>query len=406
MEMLITLVAGVAIGFTIAWFVFGRSKGVPRDQYDCLLKEKTDLSDKVLGLVGDVSRLETEKSNLQGKLEAGKADFENLQQKSEDRFKILANDILEDQSRKFQATGERSIQAIIDPLKGSLKDLQESVIASKNINQDMTKETKSLVLALRGDSTTQGKWGEMVLEQILQRSGLREGEGYVLQGKGLGLKNAQGETQKPDVIINIPDPEKPRHIVVDSKVSLTAYDRYVNTTDPGMKQANLRELVLSVRNHVIGLNGKKYELNEKLCTPDFVLMFIPIEGAFALAIQGDSEIFPDAWDKNIVIVSPTTLLATLRTVAALWRQERISKNVLKIAEQAGNLYDKFVGFLEDLVDIGNRLEGVKNSYDGAFKKIKSGSGNLIGRVESLKELGAKASKQIDQKYLLESKEEV
>ncbi|MBU1627304.1 DNA recombination protein RmuC [bacterium] len=405
MEILVTLVAGVAIGFTVAWFVFGRSKGVPRDQYEGLLKEKTDLSDKVLELVKDVSRLEAEKQGLLEKLEAGTADFENLQQKFEDRFKILAHEILDDQSKKFQATGEKSIQSIIDPLKERLLELQENVTETKTLNKDMTKETKSLVIALRGDSATQGRWGELVLNQILERSGLREGEEYTVQGKGLGLKGAEGETQKPDVIINIPDPEKPKHVIIDSKVSLNAYDAYLNTANSEEKQKYLKDFLLSLRKHISDLSGKKYDHNEKLNSPDFVLMFVPLEGAFALAMQSDKDIFPEAWDKNIVIVSPTTLLCTLRTVAALWSHERISRNVMKIAEQAGGLYDKFVSFLSDLGTIGDKLKGAQSSYDEAIKKISTGRGNLIDKVESIKGLGAKAYKQIDQKYLLESKEE-
>lgn len=405
MEMLIAGIIGVTAGFVLAWFVWGRSQGIPRNQYEVLAKEKTDLNNRVLELTKDGSRLEAEKRGLQEKLDTGKSEFENLQQKSEERFKNLAQDILEAQSKKFQESGEKSIQAIIDPLKERLQELQENVIEAKSLNQDMKQETQSLILALRGDSTTQGRWGELVLEQILERSGLREGEEYTVQGKGLGLKSDGGETQKPDVIVNIPDPEKAKHIIVDSKVSLTAYDAYVNTADPEAKEVFLKEFLDSIRKHVSGLSGKKYEFNEKLNTPDFVLMFVPLEGAFALAMQSDKGVFAEAWDKSIAIVSPTTLLYTLKTVAALWRQERVSKNVLKISEQAGSLYDKFVSFLEDLENIGSKLKGAQNSYDDAMKKIQTGRGNLIDKVESLKTLGAKASKQISQKFIQEAKDD-
>jgi len=405
MGILAALVIGILIGFFIAWFVWGRPNGVPRDQYDSLFKEKTDLNGTVLQLTKDVSRLEAEKQGLQEKIEDGKAEFENLQQKSEERFKNLAQDILETQSKKFQESGEKSIQSIIDPLKERLQELQVNVIEAKSLNRDMTKETKSLVLALRGDSTTQGKWGELLLSQILDRSGLREGEGYVVQGKGLGLKDAEGDNQKPDVIINIPDAEKPKHIVIDSKVSLTAYDQYVNTPDSDARQISLKEFLVSVRKHIAELSNKKYERNEKLNSPDFVLMFVPLEGAFALAMQSDKDAFLEAWEKNIVIVSPTTLFSTLRTVAALWSQERVSRNVFQIADQAGTLYDKFVGLLADLEEIGNKLKGVQTSYDDAIKKIQTGRGNLIDRVESLKTLGAKASKQINPKFLQDKEDE-
>lgn len=405
MEMLIAGIIGIMTGFLLAWFVWGRSQGISRNQYEAVAKEKTDLNDRVLELAKDTSRLEAEKKALLEKLETGKADFDNLQQKLEERFKNLAQDILDKQCEKFQESGEKSIQSIIDPLKERLRELQENVIETKTLNQEMKQETESLVLALRGDSTTQGRWGELVLEQILERSGLREGEEYTVQGKGLGLKGVEGETQKPDVIVNIPDPEKAKHIIVDAKVSLTAYDAYVNTTEPDAKERYLKEFLDSVRKHVSGLSGKKYEFNEQLNAPDFVLMFIPLEGAFALAMQSDKDIFSDAWDRNIAIVSPTTLLYTLKTVAALWRQERVSKNVLKISEQAGSLYDKFVGFLEDLENVGSKLKGAQDSYEEAIKKISTGRGNLIGKVESLKTLGAKASKQIDRKLMEEPENE-
>ncbi len=402
MEILLAGMIGIIAGFVLAWFVWGRSQGIPKNQYEALAKEKADLNNRVLELVKDESRLEAEKQALLERLETGKADFDNLQQKLEERFKNLAQDILDKQCEKFQESGEKSIQSIINPLKERLRELQENVIETKTLNQEMKQETESLVLALRGDSTTQGRWGELVLEQILERSGLREGEEYTVQGKGLGLKGVDGETQKPDVIVKIPDPEKAKHIIVDAKVSLTAYDAYVNTTEPDAKERYLKEFLDSVRNHVSGLSGKKYDFNEQLNAPDFVLMFVPLEGAFALAMQSDKDIFSAAWDRNIAIVSPTTLLYTLKTVAALWRQERVSKNVLKISEQAGSLYDKFVGFLEDLENVGSKLKGAQDSYEEAIKKISTGRGNLIGKVESLKTLGAKASKQIDQKLIKES----
>ncbi len=403
MGMIIGLICAL-VGFSTAWLFLGRSKGVPKEQYDALWKEKTDLGNKVLELTKDASRLEAEKGSLQERLDAGKSELENFHIKFEEHFKNLAQGILDSQSVKFQECGKESIKAIVDPLKENLQELQKSVIEAKSLNQNMTQETKSLVLALRGDSTTQGRWGEIVLEKILERSGLRAGEEYIVQGKGLGLKGGEGETQKPDVVINIPDPDKPKHIVIDSKVSLTAYDAYINTADSETREPILEKYLSSVREHINGLSGKKYDVNEKLSTPDFVLMFIPIEGAFALALQSDAELFPKAWDKNIVIVSPTTLLATLRTVAALWRQERGSKNVLKIAEQAGNLYDKFEGLLQDLQEIGNKLKGAQTSYDDAMNKIKTGRGNLIDKVEFLKTLGAKASKQINPKFIQDAKD--
>jgi DNA recombination protein RmuC len=398
MEALIAI-GCLALGFLAAWAIFGRSKGIPREQYENLLKDKTEASNAVLGLTGNVSRLEAEKQGLLEKLKSDKADLENIQQKFEDHFKTLAQEIFEAQQKRFQESGEAGIKSLVDPLWKQLKDLQEYAIEAKTLNQDMTKETKSLVTALRGDSTTQGRWGELQLSHILERSGLKEGEGFIVQGKGLGLTGEDGESQKPDVIINIPDPEKPKHVIIDSKVSLTAYDQYVNSDDPQVKQKTLKEFMMSVRKHVDGLGGKRYDKNDKLNSPDFVLMFIPIEGAFALAVQSDNQIFSDAWEKNIVIASPTTLLATLRTVAALWSQERVRKNALEIADRGGKLYEKFANFLEDLKTIGEKLKSAQASYDDAMSKLQTGQGSLISQVEKLKTLGVKTSKKIDPKLL-------
>lgn len=381
--------------------VVGREREIADFKTQAAQKDSNlqSLTNEVTRLNKAQTQLETEKQGLLEKLETEKAELEKLQQKFEERFKILAQEILEAQQKKFKESGEAGIKALIDPLWDQLKDLQKYAIEAKALNQDMTKETKSLVTALRGDQTTQGRWGELELSLILDRSGLKEGEGYVVQGKGLGLSGEDGKAQKPDVIINIPDPERPKHVIIDSKVNLTNYDAFVNTAEAEIKQSELVAFLAAVRKNVNDLAGKKYHLNDKLNSPDFVLMFIPIEGAFALALQNDAALFPDAWDKNIVIVSPTTLLATLRTVAALWSQERARKNALEIADRGGKLYEKFVGFLEDLKAIGDNLKSAQGSYDDAIAKLHTGRGSLTSQVETLKTLGAKTSKKIDSKFL-------
>lgn len=413
MAIISAFVIGLIVGAAAIWLISkARIAGLDervagREREIADLKTQTAQKDAHLqSLTNEVTRLnkvqtqlDTEKQGLLEKLNTDKADLEKLQQKFEDRFKNLAQEILETQQKKFQESGEAGIKTLIDPLWKQLKDLQEYAIEAKNLNQDMTKETQSLVTALRGDSTTQGRWGELRLSHILERSGLREGEGYVVQGKGLGLKGEEGEQQKPDVIINIPDLEKPKHVIIDSKVSLKAYDEFVNAGDPDAKQAALEEFLTSVRGHIDDLGSKRYDRSEKLNSPDFVLMFVPIEGAFALALQSDNEIFTDAWEQNIVIASPTTLLATLRTVAALWSQERVYKHVLEIAEQGRKLYEKFVNFLEDLKTIGEKLKGAQASYDHAIGKLHTGQGSLTSQVEKLKTLGVKTSKKIDPKFL-------
>jgi DNA recombination protein RmuC len=412
MNILFAWVVGLILGAAAVWLlsnakiaglderIAGRDREIAdlkaqSAQKDASLQSQTN---EVTRLNKIQTQLDTEKQGLLEKLKTDKADLENIQQKFEDRFKTLAHEILEAQQKKFQESGEAGIKSLVDPLWKQLKDLQEYAIEAKTLNQDMTKETKSLVTALRGDSTTQGRWGEMQLTHILDRSGLKEGEGYVIQGKGLGLKGEEEERQKPDVIINIPDPEKPKHLIIDSKVTLTAYDAYINSNDPDAKQQSLKDFLVSIRKHVDELGDKRYDRSQKLNSPDFVLMFVPIEGAFALAVQSDKEIFADAWDKHIVIVSPTTLLATLRTVAALWSQERASRNVLAIADRAGKLHEKFAGFLGDLEEVGKKLKSAQSSYDEAISKI-TGHGGLTSQVETLKTLGAKTSKRIDPKFL-------
>lgn len=356
------------------------------------------LAAEVTRLAKIQTQLDTEKQGLLEKLNGDKAEIEKMQEKFEDRFKNLAQEILEAQQKKFQESGEAGIRSLVDPLWKQLRSLQEYAIEAKTLNQDMTQETKNLVTALRGDSATQGRWGELRLNHILERSGLKEGEGYVVQGRGLGLKGDLGELQKPDVIVNIPDPEKPKHLIIDSKVSLAAYDAYVNSDDPEARRRFLKEFLASIQKHVDDLGGKRYDRSERLNSPDFALMFVPIEGAFALAVQSDQDVFSDAWEKHVVIVSPTTLLATLRTVAALWSRERVSRNVLAIAERAGRLHEKFAGFLDDLEEIGEKLKSAQASYDDAISKI-TGRGGLTSQVETLKTLGAKTSKKIDPKFL-------
>jgi DNA recombination protein RmuC len=233
----------------------------------------------------------------------------------------------------------------------------------------------------------QGNWGEMILAKLLESSGLRAGEEFTLQGKDLGLKDEDGRTQQPDVIINLPES---KHIIVDSKVSLVAYERFVNDEN----EEDLSGFLDSLYAHIKGLSSKNYQLLEKLITPDYVMLFIPIEGAFMLAMQRDRELFSHAWEKNIMLVGPSTLLATLRTVASVWKQERQTKNALEIARQAGLLYDKFVGVSEDLNHIQGQVRKVSESFEDLRSRMLTGKGSLASRMENLKELGAKTTKSL------------
>lgn len=256
-------------------------------------------------------------------------------------------------------------------------------------SQRMSLETENLTRALKGDVKVQGNWGELVLQRILEASGLRVGEEFTLQGKDLKLKDEEGKHQMPDVIINLPEN---KHLVIDSKVSLVSYERYMSEN----QEEDLSAFFDSLYAHIKGLSHKNYQGLEKLSTPDYVMLFIPIEGAFMLSMQKDRELFSYAWEHNIVLVGPSTLLATLRTVSSLWKQERQTKNALEIARQAGALYDKFVGVAQDFDQIESQLKRVGDSFDGLKARMLTGKGSVASRMENLRELGAKNTKNLPQ----------
>jgi DNA recombination protein RmuC len=264
------------------------------------------------------------------------------------------------------------------------------------MNDKMSTETTNLTKALRGESKTQGDWGEVILERILEASGLREGEEYITQGRDMKLRDEHNKHLKPDVIINLPDD---KHIIVDSKTSLTHYYDYTNAENGAKKEAALKNFINSVRNHVKDLSGKNYEYLEKLHAPEFVFMFMPIEGAFSLAVQSDKELFNFAWSKRIVIISPSTMFANLQTVASMWRLEQQNKNTLEIARQSGDLYDKFVGFVEDMLKIEKSLKNTETSFLSAMNKLHDGRGNLITRAEKIKALGVKTKKELPKELI-------
>jgi len=268
-------------------------------------------------------------------------------------------------------------------LKGEISKLIE-------LNQNMSKEAQNLALALKGENKTQGNWGEMILENILERSGLRKGEEFFTQET---LRGSEGEMLRPDVIVQLPDG---KHLIVDSKMTLTAYEASISAANDSDKDKFAQAHVESLKRHVNDLSSKKYHLAEKIISPDFVMLFMPLEPAFALAFRLKPELFEQAWDKNIAIVSPTTLLSTLRTVASLWKQERQQKNALDIAKRGGELYDKFAGIVKDLETLGERLGSTQKVHSEIMGKMSTGRGNLISQVEKLKELGAKAEKSLPQ----------
>ena len=282
--------------------------------------------------------------------------------------------------KKVEETNKESI-------KGHAS-LKEQLQMLKEMNQQVTQEAKNLTTALKGQSKTQGNWGEFILESILEKSGLVKGREYVVQES---LTAESGKRFQPDVIINLPENKS---IIIDSKVSLVGYERFISAEDEHEKQLGLREHINSIRSHIKNLSGKNYQNLYQLESLDFVLMFMPIEPAFAYAVQSDPSLFSDAFEQNIVIVSPSTLLATLRTISSIWRQESQNKNALEIARQSGEMLDKFAAFVDDLISVGKGLVGAKDNYDKAMNKLSEGRGNLISRSEKIKKLGAKASKSL------------
>ena len=326
-----------------------------------------------------------------------------------DQFKNLANEILEEKSKRFAEQNQQNLDILLKPLQEKLTDfrkqvdetyqsearerfaLKQEVEKLAGLNLRMTDETRALTNALKGESKTQGDWGELVLETILENSGLRKGEEYLVQDT---QTISDGSRLQPDVVIRLPES---KHLVIDSKVSITAYTRYIQADDDAIKTAELNSHVLSIKQHIQGLSAKNYQDLYGVGSIDFVLMFIPIEPAFLAAMRHAPDIYQEALKKNIVIVCPSTLLATVRTVAHLWRQEHQNRNAQEIARQCASLYDKFVGFVEDLDKVGQRLEQAQISYADAVGKLKTGRGNLIRTAENVKKLGVKPNKSLPSK---------
>jgi len=349
----------------------------------------------------ELAAQKTSNENLAEKLENQKSEIENLQKRLTTEFENIATKILKERSDEFSVSNHKNLSEILNPLKErilnfekkvdetydkELRDkisLREEVRKLTELNTRVSEEANNLTKALKGDVKKQGNWGEVILERVLERSGLTKGQEYereeVVDGADMSI-------QRPDVIIHLPDN---KHIVIDSKVSLVAYERLMSAETEDQRVAYLRDHISSLRSHVKLLSEKNYQNAQNLNTPDFVLMFLPIEASFSVAVQGDSEIFAYAWERKIVIVSPTTLLATLRTISSIWKQENQTKNAQEIARLSGALYDKFIGFAEDMVKIKANIDRTSNAYDDAMKKMKEGNGNIIRTAEKIKELGAK-----------------
>jgi DNA recombination protein RmuC len=355
--------------------------------------------------------LRSKMSSLESQLESQeKTAAEKLQivmdarEQLTSQFKSLANDILDEKSRKFADQNKSNLETLLGPLGDKIRDFQKKVEdvydkeskqrfsleneikTLRDLNTRIGQDAINLTNALKGQSKTQGAWGEVILERVLEMSGLVKGREYEIQ---VTLTSEEGKRSCPDVIVYLPEK---RHLVIDSKVNLLAYERYCTLADGPERDAELKRNIAAFRKHIGELDLKRYQDHYKLNSLDFVLMFVPIEGAFMVAVQDDANLFNQAFEKNLVIVSPSTLLATMRTISNLWRQEYQSRNAIKIAKQAGRLYDKFAGFINDLQDIGSKLQAAQAAYDAAHNKLTSGRGNIVSRIENLRLLGARAKK--------------
>lgn len=348
--------------------------------------------------------------NLKKQNDEQKAEMEKLQEKFSKEFENLANRILDEKSAKFTTQNKENLDTILKPLQEKIQhfekrveetnkesidrsaQLRQQIIGLKELNEKITKEAGNLAKALKGDTKMQGNWGEMVLERVLERSGLQKDSEYFVQQS---FNTEEGRRVMPDVVIHLPGNKK---MVIDSKVSLNAYERYVNETDDGEKSIHLKNHLLSVRTRVKELGEKNYHTLYQMESPDFVLLFIPIESAFAIASVEYPNLYGEAFEKNIIIVTPTTLLAVLKTIDTMWQNEKQKQNAIEIAIQAGALYDSFVNLTDELIKVGKQIGTVQNTYETAMKKL-TGRGNLVSRVEKLKKLGAKASKQQNEKLL-------
>ncbi len=420
-ESILFLLIGGAVGAVIGW-LSGRSKqglglGIVQNQLQAAQQELQ----KMQSLLDKERQLTIEQTRQIASLEADYRNLEDqlLHQKDELslQFKNLANDLLEEKSKRFTEQNRVQIDQILAPLSQKIQQFEQKVDTTYkeelrdkasllsevkklyDLSTRLSDDAQNLTKALKGDTKQQGNWGEVILEKVLERSGLTKDVEYRTQ---LVTRNQTGDIIKPDVVVYLPDN---KHLVVDAKVSLVAYEQFVNAEDETLKTQALRSHLASVRSHVRLLSDKNYYSGDTLISPDFTMLFMPIESAFSVAIQADSELFNLAWEKRIILVSPTTLLATLRTVASIWKFEKQSKNALEIARLSGEMYDKFEGFVKDLQKIGDSLKGSQTAYDEAVKKLAEGRGNLIRTSEKLKSLGARATKDLPKNWIERSEDE-
>lgn len=421
---------GLALGFYIQKLRTKSNEDVWKEREQQLNTTVQNLNEKLVAENDEKRQIQSEKERLGNQIVRYQADLENLQRVNTEQkeeveklqekftkdFENLANKILDEKSSKFTEQNQKNIKLILNPLQEKIQlfekkveetqkenisihsALKEQLLNLQNQNLKITQEAENLTKALKGDSKMQGNWGELVLERVLEKSGLEKNREYSVQQS---FQREDGSRVLPDVIINLPDGKK---MVVDSKVSLTDYERFTNAEEED-RPKYLKDHINSLRRHVEQLSAKKYEDLYEMESPDFVLLFVPIEPAFAIAINEDNTIYTKAFEKNIVIVTPSTLLATLRTIDTMWNNEKQQKNAIEIARQAGALYDKFEGFVSDLTKVGKKMDEAKNEYRGAMNKLVEGRGNIVTSIEKLKKMGAKAKKSIPEPILKRAEED-
>lgn len=373
--------------------------------------ERDSLRNAKEALSVQLAKRETDFDNLMERMREQRQETEELREKFTKEFENLANKILEEKSNKFTEQNRENLKNILSPLQEKIHlfekkvedthkesidhhaALRQQILGLREMNEQMSKETLNLTKALKGDAKMQGNWGELILERVLEKSGLEKGREYFVQHSHV---TDEGSRIQPDVVINLPDGKK---MIVDSKVSLVAYERYVNEEDDTLRVIHLKEHVNSLKRHVDQLSDKNYHDIYQIESPDFVLLFVPIEPAFACALNEDTTIYNKAFERNIVIVTPSTLLATLRTIDSMWTNQKQQENAYEIARQAGALYDKFEGFISDLTKVGNKMKDAQAEYQNAMSKLVDGRGNIITSIEKLKKMGAKAKKSLPDNIL-------
>jgi DNA recombination protein RmuC len=412
-----SFVAGAVLGALAIWLIFRRAivERARVQERNLLLEQqlqqtKEELSGtrtNVFDLTSSLSAAQTDCSHLQEQLQTERKQLQEMQRTLTEQFKGIADSLLLESSRRLQEQHREKLDDILSPFRESIsrfekkiddnqreaikdnQSLKEQLLSLQKLNQTIGEEARNLTTALKGQSKTQGGWGEVILERILEKSGLSRDREYTVQSSH---RSEDGRRLQPDVVVHLPEK---KHLVIDSKVSLSAFERFCNCDDTVRKDLELKEHIGSVRRHVKELAAKNYQRLYDLPSLDFVLMFIPVEPAFNEAVNADPELYTDAFEQNIIIVSTSTLLATLRTIASIWRQENQNRNAMEIARLGGELYDKFVGFLADLQELGKKIKSTQDSFDDALGKLSKGRGNLLRKAEELKKLGAKAGKSIE-----------